>query len=143
MRKRRGVEMTEFALAFLPMMAFLFGMIDMAYLAYSRVVVTNAVREGVRYAITNRVQTNDQGVQLSHDASIRNVVRKGAMGILQDTEEDNQKIVIRYWPDNVNRPGNLVIISVSKNIPSLLGLMNSGSWTIAAKAADRMGGGGQ
>src|SRR5664280_1848169 len=55
-RRRRGVELIEFTLVLLPLMGFIFLLVDLGWAIYKNATMQFAVREGCRYAVTNQVQ---------------------------------------------------------------------------------------
>ena len=62
--------MTEFALVFIPFLVILMAIFDFSFALFTRVALHNAVREGVRYAITANTQAG-----VGHDQSIKNTNR--------------------------------------------------------------------
>ena len=69
--------MLEFALAILPVLGFLFLLLDVAWAVYSRATLQYAVAQGVRYAITSQTISG-----LGQKDSIRTVVQRNAFGNL-------------------------------------------------------------
>jgi Flp pilus assembly protein TadG len=49
---KRGQELVEFALIFPVLVLFLFGVVDMARVFHALISISNAAREGARYAVT-------------------------------------------------------------------------------------------
>ena len=49
-KKRRGVELIEFTLVLLPLLGFIFLVLDLGWAIYKRATLQFAVREGCRYA---------------------------------------------------------------------------------------------
>ena len=76
-RKQRGSEMLEFTLVLLPMLMFLFLILDIAWAVYSRATLQYAVAQRVRYAVTSQTI----GAMGQKD-SIRTVVQQSAFGRL-------------------------------------------------------------
>lgn len=140
-RRERGSECIEMALIFLPLCGFLFLIMDVAWMTYTRATLQSAVREGVRYAITNQTKAG-----MGQDDSIKSVVRKNAMGLINDGNASTINIQYRT-PDTgdtttSNAVGNTVEISIQKYQMSPLGaVLHSGKpLTMSAVASDRMGG---
>ena len=52
MERRRGSALVEGALATLPLMALLFGVLDIGFAIFVKNTMQFAVRQGVRYAVT-------------------------------------------------------------------------------------------
>ncbi len=69
--------MLEFALAILPVLGFLFLLLDVAWAVYSRATLQYAVAQGVRYAITSQTLGG-----LGQKDSIRTIVQRNAFGNL-------------------------------------------------------------
>ena len=80
-RKQRGAEILEFTLAFIPMLMFMFLILDVAWAIYSRATLQYAVQQGLRYAVTSQT-TKVNGVALGQIDSIRTVVQRSAFGKL-------------------------------------------------------------
>ncbi|MGQ9687484.1 MAG: TadE/TadG family type IV pilus assembly protein [Desulfobaccales bacterium] len=57
-RDTRGAVMVEFAVASLVFFLIIAGILDLGHAFYMRQVVTNASREGARYGVTYRTDTN-------------------------------------------------------------------------------------
>jgi hypothetical protein len=100
----------------------------------------HAVREGVRYAVTYQTEGS-----LGHDASIRNVVVRNAMGFLNGRAS---AVRIRYFdpttfqevPDNL--PGNIIEVSIEGYQHRWLAALwrAPGTLEIRARSSDRMEG---
>jgi len=115
--------------------------IDFSFGIFLRATLQHAVREGVRYAVTSRTEPN-----LGHDASIRQVVQRNAMGFLNGTEGAS-RIHIRYFTPGTltetqdNSGGNIVEVSVEGYTWSWMAPLlrsNVSPLTITARASDRM-----
>jgi hypothetical protein len=109
---RRGAVVVESALTLLPLLAVSLAILDLAFVLFLRSTFQHAVREGVRYAVTSRTAPGS-----GHDASIRSVVQRHAIGFLNE-EESAEKIKIRYFvPGSLaetgsNAGGNIVEVSI-------------------------------
>jgi Flp pilus assembly protein TadG len=102
------------------MMALLFGLLDIAFAIFVRNTLEFAVRQGVRYAVTSQTITG-QG----HDNSIKTVVDKYAMGLLNKVSPGGNgisRISIDYYnPVSLahltgagsNVGGNIVVVSAT------------------------------
>lgn len=106
--------MVEWMLVILPTLAIITAFFDVSFALFSWSTLQNAVREGVRYAIT--FQTSGS---LGQDASIKQVVASNSMGLLTST---STLIQVNYYTTvapttaiaapNGNDPGNIVVVSV-------------------------------
>src|SRR5271169_778686 len=87
---RRGVELIEFTLVLLPMLAFIFLLLDLGWGIYKRATLQFAVREGCRYAVTNQTQAlkDANGKAYGIIDSVKWVVQQRAMGFLGSTPTD-------------------------------------------------------
>ena len=107
----RGAAMVEFSLVFLLFLSWILGTFTFCFWLFTQAILQNAVREGVRYAVTGRTQTG-----LGQDDSIKGVVKANALGFLNDPAND-EKIIIEYYAADgsataANDPGNLVMVAV-------------------------------
>lgn len=134
--------MVETALTLVPLMSLLLGMVDVGMTVFLKSTFQNAVREGVRYAITYQTMPG-----MGHDASIKTVVQKYALGFV-----DPQQISVEYYDPNnpstiltgvgSNGPNNIVEVSIRGYrwgwvVPFLF---SNSSLEITASASDRMEG---
>jgi hypothetical protein len=89
-KRTRGVEIMEFTLAFLLWSDFIFLLPDLGWVIYKRATLQLAVREGCRYAITNRTQplTDSNGNAFGMIDSVKWVVRQKSMGFLGSRTTD-------------------------------------------------------
>jgi Flp pilus assembly protein TadG len=156
-RKQRGSEMLEFTMAFLPMLMFMFLILDVAWAVYTRATLQYAVAQGLRYGVTSQTTTIN-GTALGQVDSIRRKVQKSAFGKLGTTNSGtawNSIQVHFYTPAGVdctttegcNKTQPLVEVSVesfsqSTFMPTIripgLGTMNP--IIMSARAWDRMEG---
>lgn len=138
--------MIESALIFLPLFALLLALIDFSMALFLRANFQNAVREGVRYAVTYQTTSG-----LCQDASIKATVKSASAGFLSTSAHDAMIKVRYYAPSNLttevtgsgsNAPGNVVEIGVEGFTWSWIApLWRSASpFNINVYAADRMEG---
>lgn len=118
-RTQGGSAIVEAALIFLPMMALFFAMIDFPVAIFIQNTVREAVREGVRYAITQETGANGQ------DAAIKAVVESYSDGFITDALITAGKATfsITYYNGTTlanagtgvgsNAQGNICVISAS------------------------------
>lgn len=117
---RRGIALVETALTFLPLLALLFGVVDVAMAIFARNTVQFAVRQAVRYAVTSQTLPGK-----GQDASIQTIVDQNAMGLLESmtpTGKALQSVSINYYNPvtlalvtgaGSNVGGNIVVVSVA------------------------------
>jgi hypothetical protein len=115
-RRQRGSAALEAALVMLPMFAMLLAIIDFSVAVFIRNTLMHAVREGVRFGVTGRTLPGQGG----HDASIKTVVKRHAMGFLNDPAQLD-RVTIRYFDPRTgqfadgngsNRSGNILELRV-------------------------------
>ena len=108
--------MVESVFTWLPTFALIFAFVDFGLALFRWSTLQNAVREGVRYAVTFQTQSG-----YGQDRSIQNVVEFYAMGMVTATQNPAKIFVNYYTPTNTttpipapggNVPGNIVEISV-------------------------------
>ena len=94
-RRRRGAELMEFTLAFLPFLAMTFLLLDVAWAVFVKATLQYAVRAGVRTGITI---TGTQASTAHSDltAMVKSVVQQSSLGILSGTN-GLSKIKVRYF----------------------------------------------
>jgi hypothetical protein len=119
-KARKGSLVLEGAFAILPMLALLFGILDIALAIFVRNTMEFAVRQGVRHAVTSQTMPG-QG----HDDSIKTVVEANAMGLLGALDaggDGRDRISIDYYdPSSIlpaagagsNIGGNIVVVSAT------------------------------
>lgn len=109
--------MLEWALVILPTLGIITSFFDVSFALFSWTTLQNAVREGVRYAITFQTASG-----LGQDASIKQVVATNSMGLLSSSSTliqvnyflptaPNTAIAVGASPAG-NVPGNIVEVSV-------------------------------
>jgi len=144
--RQRGSSFVEAAFVLLPLFALLFAIIDFSMAIFMRSTFQNAVREGVRYAVTYQTMSG-----MCHDASIKEVVKSGALGFLSSPANEALIHVRYYLPTDLstevtgpgsNAPGNIVEIAVENyNWGWMAPLLRSRNPLILSTyAADRMEG---
>lgn len=141
-RRRRGNAFVEAGLIMLPFMALVLGITEYSLALFVRTTMQHAVREGVRYAVTFQTLPT-----MCQDASIKEIVRRNAMGFLKPADVTSKVFVRYYRPDTLaattaNQPGNLVEISVENyQWRWIAPLWRSATpMTIVARSLDRMEG---
>jgi len=104
----------------LPLLAVLFGVVDLAVAIFVQNTVQFAVCQGVRYAVTSQTMTG-----LGQDASIKAVVQDYTLGFLDQLSSDHvgaDTISITYYNPVTLLPvtgvgsnvgGNIVVVSAS------------------------------
>lgn len=140
--RQRGAGLVEFCLVFLLFLSFVFGFFSISFWLFTKAALHHAAREGVRFAITAKTLPG-----LAHDASIKEVVRDNAFGLLSGPGRTDA-IVIEYFSadgtgvTSENAAGNIVRVSIRNYqapllvSPILLAL--PGSVTLNVSSVDKM-----
>jgi Flp pilus assembly protein TadG len=117
---RRGSALVEGAFATLPLLVFMFGVLDFALAIFVKNTMLFAVRQGVRYAVTSQTMPGK-----GQDASIKTTVETYSMGLadtLSPTHDGMDQITITYYDPvslaavsgpGSNAGGNIVVVSAS------------------------------
>lgn len=117
-RRNRGSTGVEGALALLPLVAVMFGALDVSVAILVRNTMQFAVRQGVRYAVTSQTMPG-----MGQDRSIQTVVRRHSMGFLDfmspGTDPLDRIAVAYYDPATLapvagtgsNSGGNIVVVT--------------------------------
>ncbi len=116
-RRRAGQSgnvVLESALIFLPLFAVGLAILDYGLALFIQNTLREAVREGVRFAITQ--QTGPKG----QDAAIKSVVEYYSMGFLNDADiaANKSTFTIQYYDQNMsptssNAEGNLCVLTAT------------------------------
>jgi Flp pilus assembly protein TadG len=118
-RTQGGSAIVEAALVFLPMMAMFFAMIDFPVAIFIQNTIREAVREGVRFAITQQTGASGQ------DAAIKAVVESYSDGFITDslitagkatfsvTYYNGTTLAAAGTGTNSNAQGNICVVSAS------------------------------
>jgi Flp pilus assembly protein TadG len=143
-KTQRGSALLEGALIILPLLALGFALLDYPLAIFIQNTLRNAVREGVRYAITQQSSAGGQ------DASITSVVMENSMGFLNDADisAGNASITITYHDkaslatvsgNGSNGQGNICVVTASVTRGWMAPLWrNSGLLTFSASSSDVM-----
>jgi hypothetical protein len=151
-----GQSLIEFTFAVPLLLLLLFGVLNESWLLFRAASLQFAVREGCRYAITNRVLSlqDTSGSNYGVVESVKYIVQQRAMGLLgtQPTDPGYQYIQVNYYnpsssltnPDTSstrNRGGNIVEVSVV-GVPgqSLIPFTVFFPITLYARSSDRVEG---
>jgi Flp pilus assembly protein TadG len=145
----RGSAMLEAALIILPLLAIGFALMDFPLGIFIQNTLRNAVREGVRFVITQ--QTGPSG----QDAAVKAVVETNSMGFLNDTllnaSPAGATITVNYYdPSNLstavtgtgsNAQGNIVVVTATIQHAWMAPLWRgTGLITFSASSSDVMEG---
>ncbi len=140
--KESGNAMLEFGLVFVPLFAIIFAISDFSMAIFMRATLQQAVREGVRYAVTYQTMSGQ-----CQDASIKQVVKTASSGFL--TSANDAIIFVKYHAPNdlttvvtgsgSNAAGNIVEVSVEGYMYSWMAPISRSTTplSITVTAADR------
>jgi Flp pilus assembly protein TadG len=114
-QRRRGSAALEGAFVFLPLIAILFALMDFSVAIFVKNVMFHAVREGVRFAVTQQTGATGQ------DNAIKAIVQTNAMGFLNGSA-GLAYISVTYYDAktglvsvgaNSNTGGNICVVSIT------------------------------
>lgn len=133
-KSEKGAEAVEFALMLLPVFGLIFLIVNVAWVIFARACLQEAVRAGVRYAITGQ-----------SDASIQALVQQSSFGVIPSGNAGC--VTVQYFsPTDLSTPvttpvgGDVVEISIS-NVgvrPLAPLLISSAALPLSASASDIM-----
>jgi len=135
----RGSYLIEASLTTLLMFGLLFLVVDLSLVLFTQATLENAVREGVRFAVTDQLATNQSYL----NDSIKQVVQQHALGMLNGAN-GACKIAINYYNPVTGLPdsgtgGDVVEVSVVGYSYAPIGVMKSSSpMSITASSSDVM-----
>lgn len=126
--EEEGAEIVEFSLIILPLFGICFLLLAVGWVIFAKASLQYAVREGVRFAVTNQ-----------STADIQQLVQKDSFGFLAGAD-GLEKISVQYYtPTNLqtttsHQGGNLVEVSVSGVVVDPFGLQAFGLTTLNLSA---------
>lgn len=157
--RQRGQEAFEFGLVLLPLLTFVGLILDVSWAVWVKGTLQNAVRQGCRLGVTNRIPDGESATDLT--TAVKNRVKYYAMGLL-DAEDQAALIKVHYYqpplencvgaqcilvnmdasPDG-NRGENIMVVAVegyrfSMLLPLFMEETAYGEVPIAASSADRI-----
>jgi Flp pilus assembly protein TadG len=143
-RGESGSAIVEGALIFLPLMALFFAMIDFPFAIFIQNSIRNAVREGVRFAISQQTGSGGQ------DAAIDSVVEGASFGFISSgtIAAGTATLTIQYYDGTTlsavsgtgsNAQGNICVVSASVSTKWMAPVWRGfGVQTFSASSADVM-----
>ncbi len=96
--KESGNAILETAVIFLPMMAIFLGIVDVSLAVYIQTTLTEATREGARFAITFQSSYNGNSCATSQASCIAQVVQNYTVGLPQGLP--SSYITVNYYTAN-------------------------------------------
>lgn len=125
--RRRGAELIEFTLSFLPFMAMVLVLLDVAWAVFAKSTLTYAVRAGLRRGITITATQATAAGNSDLVTMVKSTVQSNALGLLAGSG-GMSKIKIHFYqpaaanvnaaPTQVdaasdgNKPGNVMQVSI-------------------------------
>jgi Flp pilus assembly protein TadG len=119
---RKGSETIEFTLAFLPLVAMLFLLIDSAWAIFVKSTLEYAVRMGVRQGITI-TGTQATAAHSNQTAMVKSIVQNNSMGLLSGSTGLGMIKVHYFLPPAPNSDGAMTDVSTLTNGNAGLNLM--------------------
>jgi Flp pilus assembly protein TadG len=96
--KESGSAILEASLILMPMLALFLGIVDVSFAVYIQSTLTNATREGARFAITYGSTYNGNSCSSSQASCIAQVVQANAIGLPQGLASNY--ITVNYYTAN-------------------------------------------
>lgn len=150
-RRRRsgGNAIVEAVFTLLPTFAIILAFVDFGLMIFRWSTLQNAVREGVRYAVTFQTISGD-----GQDLSIETTVQNNALGFVNTTDNPQTIYVAYFNPTTLaqvtsggNIPGNVVQVSVQgvsygwvAPLSGGMGLRSTTPLTLNVYSSDILGG---
>ena len=131
-RSASGSTTVEFTLVILPLMAFVFLLLDTAWIIFARATIQHAAREGVRFGVTGQIQAPATCL----GASVQEVVAANSFGFVPASQATSMVTVTYYDPNTLtvetgagaDAGGNVIQVTVSGlNIKSFAPVWHSSS----------------
>jgi Flp pilus assembly protein TadG len=92
-----GSTLIEFSIVFLPMLGLLLLTVDVAWAIFARATLQNAVREGVRFAVTGQVLPGNSCL----GSSVQQIVAQNSVGFIPASQASQYVTVSYYSPTNL------------------------------------------
>ena len=131
-RRRKGSEVIEFALCFLPLVIMLFMILNIAWAVFVKSTLEYAVRAGLRYGITvTGAEATTANSNLT--AMVKSNVQSNALGLLTGSG-GLAKIKVHYFqPPAVGSTGSATDVSTSStgNLPGNIMQVSIEGFTLA------------
>jgi Flp pilus assembly protein TadG len=105
---RKGAELMEFTLCFLPLTVIIGVLLSASWGVYAKTTLANAVHQGVRQGITI---DSDQAAGTTLTAMVKNIVQRNSMGLLAGTS-GLSKIHVDYF--RVSAANSSVLTTVTQ-----------------------------
>jgi Flp pilus assembly protein TadG len=143
-RRQRGQAAVEFALVVVFLVVLLVSILEMTMFIYTYAALTNAAKEGVRYAIVHGSSTG--GIAFYSVKSLSTPCPTPATGSMLSTIQTYAALSLHNtssmsinacYPDGDNKPGSAVQVSVSYPYQPIFGLRWA-SVTVSANSVGRI-----
>jgi len=133
--RERGQAVIEFALSAGFLVILTVSMLELTMFVYNYTVLTDAAKEGVRYAVVHGSSgSNPSGPGASEE--VTSTIRAFLAASVHDVSTTSVDVDVEY-PDGTNDPGNRVRVSVSYPYNPLF-LVNWATMTISANSVGRI-----
>ena len=121
-QRQRGQSLVEFAVVATLLLSLFFGILDFARALYAYHFVSNAARDGARYAIVRGSSSPSPATQ----TTIQNYLNNVPMGL-----NSNLMSVTTSWNPN-NNPGSTVSVTVSYNFKFIMPFLPASTVTMTS-----------
>ena len=128
-RDKNGAIMVELAISILLLLLIVFGIIELGFAFFTKAMVTNAAREGARYAVT--VDANDSSIK----QRVKDYLTGAALTNITDDDITVSPSVTSdpKWPLG----GTPVTVTVTYNYSPLIPFIKDTPWNISSEAVMR------
>lgn len=128
-RDKNGAVMVELAIGIMLLLLIVFGIVELGFAFFTKAMVTNAAREGARYAVT--VDADDSSIK----QRVKDYLTSAALTNITDDE-------ITISPSVTTDPksplgGTPVTVTVTYNYSPLIPFIRGTPWNITSEAVMR------
>lgn len=128
LHREGGASLVEFSFVALAFFVLVFGVVDVGRAVWNYNTLSQATREGTRYAIVHGANSsNPSGPGDAGDISTE--VREHASGL-----NDSQLTVTTTWPDGDNQPGSDVKVTAQYDYTPLFDFLGFASFTMTSSS---------
>lgn len=114
----RGQALVEFSLVVLVFMIIVLGMVEVGRAVWNYNTLSNAVREGTRYAIVHGVNATTPSGPTANDANVEAAVEQFAAGL-----DPSDLTVNSTWPDGDNGAGSRIRVSATYRFDTVFSVL--------------------
>jgi len=126
--RERGQTMVEFGMVVVVFMVIVLGIVEAGRAVWNYNTLSNAVREGTRYAMVHGANSGQPSGPAADDTKVRQAVEKFSSGL-----DRSDLTVSSRWPDGANERGDKVRVRATYRFDSMFsGLLGIPSITMSS-----------